>query len=114
MAFSEIELKKIDKFVGSLCRKKSPEEYKDQLKFEYRIKGHEVLILEIRPRWNNPEENSELSVAKLKFNRTKNIWQLYWQRANMKYVKYDGPNDTNDFSKLVSEIETDRYGCFFG
>lgn len=114
MAFSETELKRIDKFVGGFCRKKSPEEYKDQLKFEYRIKGHEVLILEIRSRWNNPEESSELSVAKLKFNRTKNIWQLYWQRANMKYIKYDGLNDTNDLGKLVSEIETDRYGCFFG
>ena len=114
MAFSEIELKKIDKFVGALCRKKTPEKYKDKLKFEYRINGHDVLILEIRPRWDNPLEKTELSVAKLKFNRKKIIWQLYWQRANMKWLKYEGQNETNDLSILVNEIENDEFGCFFG
>jgi len=114
MAFSEIELKKIDKFVGGLCRKKTPEEYKNELRFEYRINGHDVEIIEIRPYWRNPNETTEIPVAKLKFNRTKNIWELYWQRANGKWQKYDPSKKINDLAKLVSEIDHDEFGCFFG
>jgi hypothetical protein len=44
MAFSEIELKKIDKLVGGLCRKRSPSHLKDEFSFEYRVKGHDVLV----------------------------------------------------------------------
>ena len=67
------ELKKIDKFVGGLCHKKTPEKYKNELKFEYRIKAHDVIIYEIRPRWDAPKEITEMTVAKLKFNRKNNI-----------------------------------------
>jgi hypothetical protein len=44
MAFSEIELKRIDKEVGGLCKKRSPAHIKDKLSLEYRIKGHGVII----------------------------------------------------------------------
>lgn len=114
MAFSEIELKRIDKVVGGLCRKRTPEQYKDELSFEYRIAGHDVLILEIRPMWNNPQEKTELSVAKLKFNRTKNIWQLYWKRASGKWFKYGEHPESKDLSRLVAEVDQDSFGCFFG
>ena len=114
MAFSEIELKKIDKFVGGLCRKRTPEKYKKELRFEYRIKGHEVEIIEIRPYFHNPNEMSELSVAKLKFNRTKNIWVLYWQRASGKWLKFEPSKTTYDLAELVAEIDHDEFGCFFG
>lgn len=114
MAFSEIELKRIDKVVGGLCRKRTPEQYKAELSFEYRITGHDVLILEIRPMWNNPQEKTELSVAKLKFNRTKNLWQLYWKRASGKWLKYGEHPESKDLSRLVDEIDQDSFGCFFG
>jgi hypothetical protein len=114
MAFSEIELKKIDRFVGGLCRKRTPEKYKNELKFEYRIKGHDVEIIEIRPFWKNPTEMTELSVAKLKFNRAKNIWVLFWKRASGKWQKYEPSKDKKDLAGLVAEIDHDEFGCFFG
>jgi len=114
MAFSEIELKKIDKFVGGLCRKRTPERYRNELKFEYRIKGHDVEIVEIRPFWNDPTEMMELSVAKLKFNRAKNLWVLYWKRASGKWQRYEPSKATNDLAELVAEIDCDEFGCFLG
>jgi hypothetical protein len=114
MAFPEIALKRIDKLVGGLCRKKTHDQYKDELIFEYRLVNHDVLILEIRPMWNNPKEKTETSVAKLKFNRTKNLWQLYWQRASGKWLKYEENSENKDLSILVTEIEKDSFGCFFG
>ena len=114
MAFSEIELKKIDKFVGGLCRKKTPEKYKNELRFEYRIKVHDVTIYEIRPRWDNPKEITEMDIAKIKFNRTKNNWVLYWKRASGKWELYEPSKNNNDLASLVEVISTDNFGCFFG
>lgn len=114
MAFSDIELKRIDKMVGGLCRQKTPQKYADKLKFEYRINGHDVLILEIRPRWDNPQEKTEMSVAKLKFNRTRNAWTLYWQRASGKWLAYQPAAQKSTLDDLIKQITDDNYGCFFG
>lgn len=107
MAFSEIELKRIDNIVGRLCRQKTPQGQEHLLKFEYRIKGHEVLILEIRPRWDNPQEQTEMSVAKLRFNRARNIWHLYWQRASGKWLAYDESNNCTALDGLVKAVGED-------
>jgi len=51
VAFSEIELKRIEQEVGGLCKRRSPTHLKDELSLEYRIKGHDVEVFERRPAW---------------------------------------------------------------
>jgi len=114
MAFAEIELQRIDKFVGGLCSKRTPEKYKNELRFEYRINVHDVTIYEVRPGWKSPQESTEMDIAKLKFNRTKNIWKLYWKRASGKWELYEPSKNHNDLASLVGEISVDEFGCFFG
>ncbi|MGZ8422146.1 MAG: DUF3024 domain-containing protein [Nitrospira sp.] len=114
MAFSELELKRIEKTVGQLCLRRSPVHLLPQLRLEYRVKGHEVLIVERRPRWDKPEEWGESVIAKLKFVRTVQQWQLYWQRANLKWYGYEPYFSSQDVADLVREIDTDPHGCFFG
>ncbi len=54
MAFSELELKRIEQTVGEFCRKRSPAHLKDKLRLEYSVKGHEVIVFEWRSKWDNP------------------------------------------------------------
>lgn len=114
MAFNQIERKRIEQMVGELCRKRSPAHLKDQVRLEYVMKGHDVVIYERRPRWNNPHEWGESPVAKLKFVRTAKQWRLYWQRANLKWYEYPGVSASEGLKKLVDEIDTDPLACFFG
>jgi hypothetical protein len=72
MAFSELELKLIEQTVGEFCPKRSPARLTDKLRLEYSVKGHEVVIVEQRPKWDNPKEWIESPVAKLKFIRSAN------------------------------------------
>lgn len=113
MAFSEIELKRIDHTVGALCRKRSPAHVKDKLRVKYQVKGHKVVIVERRPRWKNPTEWTESVVAKLKFVRTVHQWQLYWQRANLRWHGYEPFFSSKDLAELVQEIDRDPHGCLF-
>ena len=40
MAFSEVDLARIEKAVGGLCRRRNRPEFKAELSLEYRVKGH--------------------------------------------------------------------------
>ncbi|MBT9439028.1 MAG: DUF3024 domain-containing protein [Desulfobacterales bacterium] len=114
MAFTEIEIHKINKFVGALCKKRSPGHIRDKLRYEYKIESQDVILFEIRPRWDEPNEQIRLPFAKLKFVRTQNIWKLFWQRADMKWHKYGPFESSRDLVELVAEIDADPHGCFFG
>ena len=114
MAFSELELKRIEQAVGEWCRRRSPAHLKDKLRLEYSIKGHEVVIFERCSKWDNPIERIESPVAKLKFIRSANKWRLYWQRADLKWHEYHGLSTSEDLSDLVAEIDADPLACFFG
>ena len=114
MAFTEIEIHKINKFVGALCKKRVPESIRDKLRYEYKIEKQDVILFEIRPRWNKPDEQIELPCAKLKFVRSQNVWKLFWQRANMKWHAYGPLKSSRNLTELIAEIDTDPYGCFFG
>ena len=52
MSFNELELKRIDRTVGELCRRRTRPEHADQLRFECEIDGHTVSIWEVRPPWD--------------------------------------------------------------
>jgi Protein of unknown function (DUF3024) len=114
MPFSELELRQIEQTVGKFCRKQSPIHLKDKLRLEYSVKGYEVVIVERRPKWDDPKEWIESPVAKLKFIRSANKWRLYWQRADLKWHEYPGSSSSERIGDLVREIDADPLACFFG
>jgi hypothetical protein len=85
-----------------------------QLDMGYELTGNSVFLLEIRPAWNNPQDILKHPYAKATFVQSKNVWKIYWMRANLKWYPYD-PNpivkNLKDFLKIVDE---DAYGCFKG
>jgi len=114
MSFSELELKRIDRTVGELCRRISPPEHADQLRFEYEIKGHTVTIWEVRPPWDGVGKETRMGVARFRFFRSRGVWILYWMRRDLKWQRYEPASSTPDLAVLVAIVETDEYGAFFG
>ena len=114
MAFSEIESRRIDQMVGGLCRRRNRPDLHDKLRLEYRIKAQDVILLEVRPRWDGAPGEMETPVAKLKYVRTKGSWRLLWQRRDLKWHFYEPFPESTDLARLVQEIDEDPYCCFFG
>ena len=75
MPFSELELKRIDRTVGELCRRSTRPEHADQLRFEWDIKGHTVTIWEVRPPWDGVGKETRMGVARFRFFRSRGVWQ---------------------------------------
>ena len=114
MAFSEIEVARIEKAVGGLCRRRNRPEFKAQLSLEYVVKDHNVVIFERRLRWDGSPGFTETPVARLTFTRTSGKWRLFWMRGNLKWHAYEAKSKKGDLLELVSEVDADAWGCFFG
>ena len=114
MAFSELELKRIEAVVGAFCQGRIPAHLHSELRIEYSVSGQFVLIEEVRPAWRDPGRFTRTGVAKLRFVRTSGLWQLFWQRASLKWQSYEPLANSSELSALVREVDVDPYGCFFG
>ena len=114
MAFNELELKRIDKLIGEDFRNQVPSEHRHKLQYDIRIKGHNVFLFEVRPRWYNPDEWHAMDIAKLRYIRRRNIWRLYWMRASGKWELYEPKGESKNLKTLIDAINQDHFGCFFG
>jgi hypothetical protein len=114
VAFSELELKRIDRTVGALCRRVSRPEHADQLRFVYEVDGHSVSIYEERPPWDGAGEWTRMGVARFRHRRTRGSWTLYWMRRDLKWHVYDADAMPGDLESLVAFVNQDECGAFFG
>lgn len=114
MSFDDLELKRIDRTVGALCRRASRPEYSDELRFECEIDGNTVSVWESRPPWRGVGPWTRMGVARFRFFRSRGEWQLYWMRRDLKWHRYEPTDATPDLAALVAVVEADESGAFFG
>jgi hypothetical protein len=115
MALSEFEQKKIEKIVREYVEKhRPPAHIRDKVDLSFRVKGQSVEIFEIRPRWNDPTERIEESVAKATYVKSKHNWKIFWQRADLKWHRYDPVPEVKTIEQFLDVVEKDQYSCFFG
>jgi DUF3024 family protein len=114
MAFSDRQLKQIERHVGALCERRAPAHVRDKLRLRYDVTGHYVFVREARPGWHDSSEWIESDVAKLRYVATSNEWRLYWKRASGKWWLYEPYSRSRTLAAMVNEIDRDDYGCFFG
>lgn len=114
MAFTDIDLHKIKKAVGVLCKQRTPAHLKDKLRYEYEIEKQNVIVYEVRPAFMQEGEFTKMPMAKLTYVSSRKIWKLFWKRASGKWEKYEPKDEAKELNTLVQEIDQDEYGCFFG
>lgn len=116
MAFSEFEAKRIDKLVGAFIREhRPPAHIGEKLDLAYRLKGQSVEIFEVRPRWRGaPGETMEHPVAKATYVKTRDLWCVYWQRADLKWHGYEPMPQVGSIEKFLALVGEDKHACFFG
>ncbi len=56
----------------------------------------------------------EHAIAKATHQRSKRMWKLYWQRADLKWHGYQPVREVQPLEQFVAVVDEDAYGCFFG
>jgi len=70
------------------------------------------ILLETRPPWDgSPGDWTRLQVAKIIYNKSGDVWKLYWMRASGKWQLYE---ECESLEKVIKTIRTDPQGCFWG
>lgn len=115
MAFSEIELKGIEKAVGVFMKKRRPPvEIRAKLDFGFRIDNQSVELFEIRPRWNDPTDLMENPIAKATFVKSQKSWKVYWLRSNLRWEAYEPCPMVKNIQAFLALVDEDECACFFG
>jgi hypothetical protein len=116
MSFSEFETKRFEQIVQRYVdQHRPPPQIRPELDLGYRVNGQSVEIFEIRPVWRGlPGEKMEQPVAKATYVKSRSIWKVYWQRADLKWHRYDPDSEVKSLEDFVAVIEKDEFCCFYG
>jgi hypothetical protein len=113
MAFTNGEIEQIHRIVGGFCERGVPGP-KHEIRLSYSIANHDVIICEERSLRNQSSEWIKLDIAKLRYVRTRDEWQLHWKRASGKWWPYAPHTRSTTLAAMIKEIDLDLDGCFFG
>ena len=112
---NDLERKRIEKAIAAFVAKRRPPAHlRDQVDLSFRFDGRSVEIFEIRPRWDDPTERVEEAVAKARYLKSRDMWLIYWQRADLKWHKYEPVPEVSTIDAFLRLVDEDEYACFFG
>lgn len=115
MPLSEFERKRFERTIGEFIeRRRPPVHVRPQLDLGFRVTGQSVEIFEIRPRWDKPTVTIEEAVAKATFVKRQRVWKVFWQRADLKWHRYDPVPEVPSLERFLELVEKDEHACFFG
>ncbi len=114
MAFEARELEQIRSLMDSFCESRSPVEHRDELRLAYDVQGHSVIVFEERPDWRDSTETMRSPIAKFRYYRSRDEWNLYWMRADLNWHLYEPAAPSRSLSRLIGHVHRDTYCCFFG
>lgn len=112
MAIPDTDLARIRRF----CEARVPQEIRDQVRVEYRVRGRTVTIVEHRPPWN-PALGSDWTDsprARLRYDDATHGWTLYWFDRNSKAHIYDLLEPHQPVERLLREVDDDPTFIFKG
>ena len=102
----------IKNYIASI-RSDKPE-IRAKIDFGYSYDGKIIILYEIRPVWNNPEEIQHTEFAKIRYYKSRQEWNLYWMRASGKWERYEPFPKATHLDEIIKVIEEDAYACFYG
>ena len=115
MAFTELEQKRFEKAASKFLEaRRPPPEIRPKLDLGFRLEGQSLEIFEIRPDWQNPNETMESSVAKATYVKRAKEWRVYWQRADLKWHRYEPHPTAPTIEEFLQVVDEDAHCCFFG
>ena len=115
MAIDTLKTLDIIEVMQSFVEKKRPPVHiRAKLDIDYRIDGQSVTIVEVRPRWDNPEIYRDHPIAKTTFIKAKNHWKVFWMRADLKWHSYEPKPYVKTLSAFTELVDADKHHCFWG
>jgi hypothetical protein len=116
MAIPDTEIARVRKRLEVFCDRVPPHA-RDQVWYDWRVRGNQVTVSEKRPAWwegAKPDEITNHEFARFPYHPATGRWTLKWCDRNGRFHPYEGFEDVSSFDRLVDEVEADPTCIFFG
>jgi len=104
----------IERKLQKYCEQRIPEHAKSSVRITFKFFGAKVTLWEERPAFSDPTVWIGVVFAQFRFNSITKKWTLYCADRNSRWHKYIGVEPTEDFKKLLKEVDRDPTGIFWG
>jgi len=116
MALPELTQKLVETKLGDYCNHKVPAHVRDQVRLTFSFIGNTVTLFEERPVYNQLDKRTKIPIAQFRLNVVDHLWRLYC--ANLKrhegWVLHAHAEPTRDFETLLTALDQDKTGVFWG
>lgn len=106
------EHKRYEKLLKEFCATRGPGPHiRAKLRWDFRITGQSIELLETRPRWNDPSGYSSHVFAG-HLRQTCREWKVYWMRADLKWHRYWACRSVNTIEEFLELVHRDEEAAF--
>lgn len=113
MAFTESERKEFKCLVSELIENRKEQAIKNGFDLGYKFNNQSIELFEIHPSNYNEQGFFNLSVAKLTYIRTKDIWKIFWMRGSLKWQGYRRNPEVKKLNEALFIISEDEDRLFW-
>ena len=100
--------------VRRACRRRVPDQFKDEIRLEVTVRGKHVSIHEQRPVWRGaPGDWTSMPIAQLRYEGA-GLWTLYFGDRHGKWTQYLDLEPRQLIDVIINELDTDPTGIFWG
>lgn len=97
-----------------ISRVRPPQEIRHQVDLGYEIETQSVILNEIKPALNDSNKILTNGYAKATFVHQKNIWKIYWKRADNTWHLYEPSPSVYRLEDFLKIVDADKNACFKG
>ncbi|MBK8479286.1 MAG: DUF3024 domain-containing protein [Opitutaceae bacterium] len=116
MAFTEVEIAEHTATIEEILwsRHRPPLHIRELMREGQRFTDQSIEFFYVRPAFGRPGTFIEEPIAKVQYVRSRGVWRLYWQRADLKWHGYQPCPEAESLAAALNVINQDACNCFFG
>jgi hypothetical protein len=116
MAFNNVEIARYAGLIEKLiwAKRRPPLHLRGKVREGQRIEGHEIELFLVRPMFPDPTREIEESIAKARYVKSRDVWQVFWKRADMKWRRYLPRAEVKSLEAFLKLVHEDANRCFWG
>ena len=116
MAFTPAEIATHTDVIEKIlwAKRRPPLHLRDKIREGQQIAGHEIEFFFVRPHFFDPGRLIEESIAKARYVRSRDVWQVLWKRADLKWHRYQPRPEVKTLAAFLRLVDEDEHSCFRG
>jgi DUF3024 family protein len=105
---------RIAELLTDYCEATVPQHVRDKVRLSFRMEGNVIDLFELRPAFQAPRKWQEEGVARFRYVQSRGVWRLYCEFSDLRWHEYEPFFEARTFDELLTEVDRDPTGIFWG